>query len=108
MRDQPLGDRAARAGLAAEVRVGIGPVAAPARVEQDRVTGLRIDVAEAVDGDRAAGLEPLDAPRRCRVDQPPARENLRDRLDPEAGDARGAGPPGAAPAGAAPDPPLCG
>ena len=44
--DEPVGHGVARAGLAFEVYVGVRPVGAPARVEEDGVARLGIDAGQ--------------------------------------------------------------
>src|SRR5829696_9461091 len=90
--DEPVGDRVAGAGLAAEVGVGLVPARAPAGVEQDGVAGLRLDPAELLDADHVA------RPERRGVDEPAARDDLRHGLDAEPRDAGGPGELGDAPA----------
>src|SRR4051794_6397551 len=83
--DQPAGHRHARPGLAGQVGLGVVPVPAPAGVEEDRVARRRVDAAEVLHADDVAG------PAAGHVDEPAARDDLRDRLRSEPLDAGVAG-----------------
>jgi hypothetical protein len=85
--DEPVGHVVAWPGLAGEVRLGVVPARAPAGVEEDGVAGARIEARDVVECD-----DPADAqvPRR-HVHEPAARDDLRDRLSAELGEAGGSG-----------------
>ena len=87
---EPGGELDSRPGLAGEVGLAVLPVRAPAGVEEDGVTGLGLEIAEVVDVDNVAALEPLRLARSRHVDEPSPRHDLRDRLDTEVRRAGGA------------------
>src|SRR4051794_35002460 len=76
--DEPVRHLAAGAGLAAEIGLGVVPVLAPARVEEDGAAGRRVEARESLDADDLAGATAGG------VEEPAARHDLRNGLDAEA------------------------